>query len=260
MGFSKKSKRRRLPHRAFGLFAHRCVWLLLTTGLTWVDLLSDRSRSVNLVFQIDSLPHQLPFLHYSSSFSVSGLVSFPLLKDDAGLLSLWYSFLFLGLLCFLWGIILHGCDGFCLFSCRETEEKERKEKMLEPFWKAYSSLLRLEELSFLVVSFPNFSQKSNRALRNLNKIYGFCLIWAHILTSVGFIKMKIFWVFWYFSYCWCVFPFFSESQHISSCSLFCCDRKQSWRWSYSMTKASRRPWRMSLAFQVLNLKFLQNSL
>ena len=153
-----------------------------------------------------------------------------------------------------------GCDGFWLFGCWETEEKERQGK--KRCWNLFEKLilLRLEELGFLVVSFPNFSQKSNRALRNLNKIYGFCLIWAHILTSVGFIKMKIFWVFWYFSYCWWVFPFFSESQHISSCSLFCCDRKQSWRWSYSMTKASRRPWRMSLAFQVLNLKFLQNSL
>ena len=56
---------------------------------------------------------------------------------------------------------------------RQWKGKKRYRGLVE---KLTLSLLRLEESSFLVVSFPNFSQKSNRALRNLNKIYGFCLI------------------------------------------------------------------------------------
>ena len=63
------------------------------------------------------------------------------------------------------------------FGCL-VAEKLRKRKGTKIFRglveKLNSSVLQSEELSFLVVSFPNFSQKSNGALRNLNKFYGFC--------------------------------------------------------------------------------------
>ena len=63
------------------------------------------------------------------------------------------------------------------FGCL-VAEKLRKRKGKKIFRglveKLNSSVLQSEELSFLVVSFPNFSQKSNGALRNLNKFYGFC--------------------------------------------------------------------------------------